>query len=289
MEEFAKNETAQSARDETEPADVSGYNNRAEFMGTVCSVPEVNDVGTGKVTKVRIAVSESAYNKDGSPVIDSESGMQMRNSEFIEVQGWGRLGDRLAEMAKPYSEYKAAREAGDENAKAPRLIVNGELKQETWEKDGKQNSKVVLHAINLDRIENAKGHCVNRVVLKGNLVRDPETKDFANGGKVAKNSIAVNKEYTKKNGEHVKEVSYFNLDAFGSVADSMKSLNKGDFIQIDGKLRMDTFERDGKTINTLKVVPLRVNTISRSKEREAARKPFAPKQRANEKSDGYSR
>lgn len=289
MEQNANENGAQSANSaQVADGDISKITNRAGFMGTVCSAPQTLDFGNSQKTSLRLAISERATNKDGSPMLNPETGEQLVLTEFLEIQGWGKTGEKIAELAKSYADYKAARDAGDESVKVPRMWVEGELKEERWEKDGNTASRLVLVADKAGDMSTAKGHWVNRVVLKGNLVRDTETKEFDNGGKVMRNSLGVNKEYKRKNDEQVKEVSFFNLDVHGKPMETFDGTKKGDYMQIDGKLRMDTWQtEEGQNRTALKIVPLSANVISRAKNREAE-KAFAPK-RSAERAEEYSR
>ena len=88
---------------------------------------------------------------------------------------------------------------------------------------------------------------LNSVNIMGNLTRDPESKSTPSGKSVCKMSIANNRIYVK-NGERVTEVSYFDIDVWGVVADNCaKYLKKGSGIIVEGRLRQDRWEKDGKT------------------------------------------
>ncbi|MFH0753548.1 MAG: single-stranded DNA-binding protein [Candidatus Omnitrophota bacterium] len=88
---------------------------------------------------------------------------------------------------------------------------------------------------------------LNSVNIMGNLTRDPESKSTPSGKSVCKLSIANNRIYVK-NGERVTEVSYFDIDVWGVVADNCaKYLKKGSGIIVEGRLRQDRWEKEGKT------------------------------------------
>jgi single-strand DNA-binding protein len=77
----------------------------------------------------------------------------------------------------------------------------------------------------------------NKVILLGNLTRDPEVRYTPSGTAVASFAIAVNRKY--KQGEETKdEVSYIDIVVFGKTAENCgQYLNKGDAILVEGRLQ----------------------------------------------------
>ena len=87
----------------------------------------------------------------------------------------------------------------------------------------------------------------------GNLTRDPELKTLTTGKAVCNLSIANNRVYIK-NGEKVDDVSYFDVDVWGITAENCsKYLAKGHGVIIEGHLRQDRWEKDGKTQSRVKI------------------------------------
>lgn len=88
----------------------------------------------------------------------------------------------------------------------------------------------------------------NRVILVGNLTRDPEVTTFNSGGSVAKFGIAVNQDYKDKNGQKVEkamfiDVEVWNRGATGKQADvAAQYLAKGKQVLIDGELELQTWQ-----------------------------------------------
>jgi len=89
----------------------------------------------------------------------------------------------------------------------------------------------------------------NKVILIGNLTRDPECRTFGNGGKVASFGFAVN--HRKKNlqtGQWDDEPMYIDCDAFnkgefGKLADTIETYcKKGSLICIEGRLKLDQWD-----------------------------------------------
>ena len=101
----------------------------------------------------------------------------------------------------------------------------------------------------------------NKVILLGNLTRDPEVRYTPNGIAVASFAIAVNRKY--KQGEETKEeVSYIDIVVFGKQAESCgQYINKGDSVLIDGRLQQRRWDdkETGQKRNKIEVVAQSVN------------------------------
>ena len=94
---------------------------------------------------------------------------------------------------------------------------------------------------------------LNSVNIMGNLTRDPELRYTPSGKGVCSLSIANNRVYTKNN-ERVTEVSYFDIDVWGPTADNcVKYLKKGSGIIVEGRLKQDRWEKDGKTQSRVRI------------------------------------
>lgn len=82
---------------------------------------------------------------------------------------------------------------------------------------------------------------MNKVILIGNLTRDPENSETPSGVSVCKMSMAVNRTFTNANGE--RECDYFNIVAWRQLADNCgKYLSKGKKIAIVGNLQTRSYE-----------------------------------------------
>ena len=86
----------------------------------------------------------------------------------------------------------------------------------------------------------------NKVILMGNLTRDPELKYLPSGTAVARLGLAVNRTFTdRQSGERREEVCFVDLEAFGRTAETMNEyLQKGSPAHIEGRLRFQTWETD---------------------------------------------
>ena len=78
---------------------------------------------------------------------------------------------------------------------------------------------------------------INKVILIGNLGRDPEVRRFDNGSAVAKFSVATNENYRDKSGEWQKITEWHDVVCWRQLAErAEKSLKKGSMVYIEGKL-----------------------------------------------------
>lgn len=96
----------------------------------------------------------------------------------------------------------------------------------------------------------------NKVILLGNLTRDPETRVTANELTICKMGLAVSRSFSTRDGERREETTFVDVDAFGRQAEVItKYLRKGSPIMIEGRLRLDQWETsDGQKRNKLCVV-----------------------------------
>jgi single-strand DNA-binding protein len=95
---------------------------------------------------------------------------------------------------------------------------------------------------------------INKVMLTGRLTRDPETKYLPSGMAVTNLSIAVNRNYQDKSGEWKEEVSFIDIETWGKVAErAAESLKKGQPVYVEGRLKQDSWERDGVKQSKIKV------------------------------------
>ena len=89
----------------------------------------------------------------------------------------------------------------------------------------------------------------NKVILMGNLTRDPELKYLPSGTAVANFGLAMNETYTdRQTGEKREEVCFVDVEAWGRQAEiANEYLQKGSSVFIDGSLRFDSWEADDGT------------------------------------------
>lgn len=102
----------------------------------------------------------------------------------------------------------------------------------------------------------------NRVVLVGNLTRDPELRHIPSGMAVSDIGLAVN-DRVKRNNEWVDETTFVDITLWGRTAEVCNEyLSKGSPILIEGRLKLDTWEKDGQKRSKLKVIGERMQMLS---------------------------
>ncbi|HXS69651.1 MAG TPA: single-stranded DNA-binding protein [Candidatus Polarisedimenticolia bacterium] len=83
----------------------------------------------------------------------------------------------------------------------------------------------------------------NKVILVGNLTRDPELRYTPKGMAIAKIGLAVNRNWTSESGEKKEEVTFVDVDIFGRTAENVAQyMKKGRPILIEGRLRLDQWD-----------------------------------------------
>jgi single-strand DNA-binding protein len=83
----------------------------------------------------------------------------------------------------------------------------------------------------------------NKVILAGNLTRDPEFRVTPNGQQVCKLGIAVNRRFTTQSGEQRDETTFVDVDAWGRQAETIsKYFSKGKPILIEGRLKLEQWQ-----------------------------------------------
>ncbi len=96
----------------------------------------------------------------------------------------------------------------------------------------------------------------NKVILLGNLTRDPEMRVTPNGNSICKLGLAVSRVYSTRDGERREETTFVDIDAFGKQAEVIsKYMRKGRPMMVEGRLRLDQWEtNEGQKRSKLNVV-----------------------------------
>ncbi|MDT8368005.1 MAG: single-stranded DNA-binding protein [Longimicrobiales bacterium] len=109
---------------------------------------------------------------------------------------------------------------------------------------------------------------VNKVILVGNVGRDPEVNETKTGRKVAHTSLATNR-YPNEEGEE--RTDWHRLTLWGKLAQFAEDYIKvGDRIYIEGRVEYDAYERDGVTIPSSEVIVREIVLLSPAREVAAA-------------------
>ena len=97
---------------------------------------------------------------------------------------------------------------------------------------------------------------LNKVLLIGRLTRDPESRSTKGGSSVVSFGLAVNRTYTKQGSdERVEETCFLDLEAWGRQGETIaRYMKKGRQIFVEGRLKFDSWEKDGQKHSKIRVV-----------------------------------
>ena len=88
-------------------------------------------------------------------------------------------------------------------------------------------------------------NALNQIIVEGNVVRQPESHTIPSGTHTCSFPIAVNRFYKSAGGDKTQEVSFFDIDTYGSLADAcVKWCPKGRGVRIVGRLKQDRWKTD---------------------------------------------
>jgi single-strand DNA-binding protein len=139
----------------------------------------------------------------------------------------------------------------------------------------------------------------NKVILLGNVTRDPELRYIASGTAVTDIGLAVNDRRKTASGEWVEETTFVDVTLWGRTAEvAGEYVSKGSPLLIEGRLKLDTWEKDGKKNSKLRVVCDRMQLLgsrgdgprgdgARPKARPAGGRGPAPQADEYDQSGGY--
>ena len=107
---------------------------------------------------------------------------------------------------------------------------------------------------------------MNKVLLVGRLTRDPEMRTTGTGMVVTRFSVAVNQNFTNKNGE--RGVDFINCSAFSKAAENIaKYCKKGSLVSVEGSIRTSSYDgQDGQKKYSTEVACSQVNFLSTKSE-----------------------
>ena len=106
----------------------------------------------------------------------------------------------------------------------------------------------------------AKGF--NKVILMGNLTRDPETRQTPSGQSVTNFSLAVNRTWKGQDGSTQEAVSYIDCVAWGKTGEVIAQyMQKGRPILVDGRLDQRSWEQDGNKRSKIEVIVENFNFV----------------------------
>jgi single-strand DNA-binding protein len=106
----------------------------------------------------------------------------------------------------------------------------------------------------------AKG--VNKVILVGHLGRDPEFKVTPSGTSLCTFSLATTDKYKNRDGQTVDSTEWHNIEIWGKLGEiANQYLKKGSLVYLEGRIKTDTYEKDGATRYFVKIVVNEMNML----------------------------
>ena len=116
---------------------------------------------------------------------------------------------------------------------------------------------------------------VNKVILVGNLGKDPEIRHLDNGVAVANFSLATTESYTNKQGERVNQTEWHNVVLWRGLADiAEKYLKKGNSVYIEGKIVTRKWEdKDSNTRYSTDIVADKMTMLGSKQESSSTAQP----------------
>jgi single-strand DNA-binding protein len=110
---------------------------------------------------------------------------------------------------------------------------------------------------------------VNKVILLGNLGRDPDVRYLDNNRVVVTFPLATNEVYTDRKGNRIKQTEWHNIELWDSLAKiAEKYLKKGYTIYLEGKIRTDQWtDKEGVSRSQKKIRGINITIVNKEKNR----------------------
>ena len=110
---------------------------------------------------------------------------------------------------------------------------------------------------------------MNKAVIVGRLIRDPDVRALNDGKTVSKFTVAVDRRFKNKNSE--KEADFIPVVVFGKPAEFVAEyVKKGNMVSVAGRITTGSYEKEGRKIYTTEITADEVNSIGSKKDNQAA-------------------
>jgi single-strand DNA-binding protein len=214
--------------------------NKVMIIGFVERDPEMRRLANGHpVTSFAVSATRRWV---------TNAGEARASTEWFTVVAWGQLAEAVSELVQ----------------RGQRAYVQGHLQTRSWtDIEGQRHVRTEVVAEKLipmdgrsalieagDQGENSERmpRCLNRVMVIGNLGRDPEMRYTPNGQAITSFSLAATRKWTTSSGERRDATEWFNVVSWGSLAEICNQyLSKGRRVYVEGELRTRAWEHaDGK-------------------------------------------
>jgi single-strand DNA-binding protein len=211
--------------------------NKAMIIGYVEREPELRHTSDGQ-SVVSFSVSTSRR-------WTTNSGETRQSTEWFHIVAWGSLAEVACSRL----------------SLGHRVYAEGLLQTRSWEDaSGHRQFRTEFVAeklipFGIDQAEETRAdgtgveeapHCLNRVMVMGNLGRDPEMRYTPDGQAVTSFSLAATRSLTTHGGERRDATQWFNVVSWGSLAEICNEyLTKGRRVYVEGELRTRSWEQPG--------------------------------------------
>ncbi len=211
--------------------------NKTMIIGFVEREPEIRSTAGGQP----VASFSVSTNRRWT----TNAGEARESTEWFNVVAWGNLAEIAHQRLR----------------KNQRVYAEGHLQTRSWEDaDGQRHYRTEIVASKLipmdgrDTISQEQATdedvplCLNRVMVIGNVGRDPEMRYTPGGQAVTSFSLAATRTWTTSDGERRDATEWFNVVSWGSLAEICNQyLSKGRRVYVEGELRTRGWEQpDGK-------------------------------------------
>lgn len=115
---------------------------------------------------------------------------------------------------------------------------------------------------------------LNKIFLIGGVGKDPETRQFQDGGQVCNFTLATSESYTDRNGERKEDTTWHNIVLNGKLANLSQYIHKGSKLYVEGKLRNRSYTtQSGEQRFVTEVVAIGVQLLD---PKQQSQQPQAP-------------
>ena len=115
---------------------------------------------------------------------------------------------------------------------------------------------------------------MNKVILQGNVGKEPELRVAASGTSVLKMTVATNDRRKNKEGEYEDNTQWHNVTAFGKTAEFLsRNVAKGTPVLVEGKIEYSKVEKDGETKYFTNILAERVDVFGKREKSGTADAP----------------
>lgn len=119
---------------------------------------------------------------------------------------------------------------------------------------------------------------LNKIFLIGGVGKDPETRQFGDGGQVCNLTLATSEVYTDREGQKQEQTTWHNVVLNGKLASLSQFIHKGSKLFVEGKIRNRSYQaQDGQTRYVTEVIALGVQLLDPKPQQQA--QPLQPAQR----------